>query len=153
MASGVRRGSDGKAAFEVHKDRHATNVEVLTDVAVLSSADALVHGASAVSEAALARLAAPVETTLWFRKCVRGLLISGTCGPGSRGGVPRILEFPHGRSGDYDAAGGGRAAGVDAESDGLARLRARGRRRRWAGILRLPSGAALCKVMTRAKGY
>ena len=40
MASGVRRGSDGKAAFEVHKDRHATNVEVLTDVAVLSSADA-----------------------------------------------------------------------------------------------------------------
>ena len=52
MASGVRRGSDGKEAVEVHKDRHATNVEVLTDVAVLSSADALVHGASAVSEAA-----------------------------------------------------------------------------------------------------
>ena len=50
MASGVRRGSDGKAAFEVHKDRHATNVEVLTDVAVLSSADALVHGASAARQ-------------------------------------------------------------------------------------------------------
>ena len=62
MASGVRRGSDGKAAFEVHKDRHATNVEVLTDVAVLSSADALVHGASAVSGGAVV-VAARVETT------------------------------------------------------------------------------------------
>ena len=52
VATGIRRGVDGKAAFEVHADRHATNVEVLTDIAVLSSADALVHGASAVSEAA-----------------------------------------------------------------------------------------------------
>ena len=66
----------------------------------------------------MARVAARVETTLWFR--VRGLLISAQVAPAPR--RVRASRVSPRVSGDYDAAGGG-VRGVGLESMGRAAAR------------------------------
>ena len=66
----------------------------------------------------MARVAARVETTLWFR--VRGLLISAQVAPASR--RVRASRVSPLVSGDYDAAGGG-VRGVGLEPMGRAAAR------------------------------
>ena len=66
----------------------------------------------------MARVAARVETTLWFR--VRGLLISAQVAPAPR--RVRASRVSPRVSGDYDAAGGG-VRGVGLEPMGRAAAR------------------------------